>query len=358
MKGLFAALSLVLAAAWGSANAHPAATSLAPGSEKLACIAEKTLIREEGFVQIGGIPQWITVKGNDCSNPVVLLVHGGPGNPMSPYADTMYAGWEKDVTLVQWDQRGAGMTYGKNRPTEDTPLTFEQIRDDGIEVASYLARRFGQPKVIVMGGSWSSIVAIHMIKARPDLFTAYLGWSQMVSYKLNPADTYSALLEKAGAAGDADSVAKLQALGPPPWVDPRSFGAMRRIDRKYEASNAEDAPKAWWKPAPLYATGQYEADYTAGEDYSYLQFVGLRGDGMFSTVDLPALGTEFRVPIYLLQGEEDLLTSVTVSKPYFDSLEAPAKEFVRLPRTGHDPNQIMVDAQYRLLKERILPLRQ
>jgi pimeloyl-ACP methyl ester carboxylesterase len=79
---------------------------------------------------------------------------------------------------------------------------------------------------------------------------------------------------------------------------------------------------------------------------------------MYATVDLPALGTDFQVPIFLLQGEEDLLTSPAISKPYFDSLSAPEKKFVLLPRTGHDPNQIMVDAQYRLLTEQILPLTQ
>jgi pimeloyl-ACP methyl ester carboxylesterase len=356
LKTIFAALlALVFSgAAWASGAGRPATQD----ASAPACPSPKRAVNEQGFVQIGGIAQWITIKGDDCANPIVLLVHGGPGNPMSLYADAMYAGWEKHVTLVQWDQRGAGMTYGKNKPSEDTPLTFQQIRDDGIEVAAYLTKHLGQRKVIVMGGSWSSIIAIYMIKARPDLFTAYLGWSQMVSYQANPIDTYNALLGRARAADDAASVAKLQDLGAPPWKDPRSFGAMRRIDRKYEALNSEAAPRAWWTPAPLYATAQAQADYTAGEDYSYLQFVGLHGDGMYATVDLPALGTDFQVPIFLLQGEEDLLTSPAISKPYFDSLSAPEKKFVLLPRTGHDPNQIMVDAQYRLLTEQILPLTQ
>ncbi len=74
-------------------------------------------IHEQGFVSIGGIEQWITIKGANSDNPVVLFLHGGPGNAMSAYADSMYLGWENDFTLVQWDQRGAGKTYGRTGPS-------------------------------------------------------------------------------------------------------------------------------------------------------------------------------------------------------------------------------------------------
>ncbi len=320
------------------------------------CTSPTQSLNEKGFVEIGGIPQWVTIKGDKCSNPVILLVHGGPGNPMSLFSDAIYGDWEKDYTIVQWDQRGAGMTYGKNRPSEDTPLKFEEIRDDGIELTRYLTQHLGKRKVILLGGSWSSIIAIHMIKTEPELFTAYLGWSQMVSYRDNSPATYNLLLDKARKAGDQDSVTRLEKLGPPPWTDPRGFGTMRRVDRKYESLVTDPAPKAWWQPAPEYATPQAEADYTAGEDYSYLQFVGYKGDGMFSTVDLPALGTHFDVPIFMLQGEEDFLTVPDISRRYFDSLSAPQKDFIMMPRTGHDPNQIMIETQRKVLNEKIRPL--
>ncbi|ESQ73671.1 alpha/beta fold hydrolase [Asticcacaulis sp. AC402] len=337
--------------------------SLAPGVQaqiqpENICPSPMQKLDEKGFVQIGGIPQWVTIKGDRCDNPIVLIVHGGPGNPMSPFSDAIYGGWETDYTVVQWDQRGAGMTWGKNRPSEDTPLTIAQMRDDGIEVARYLTQRVGKRKVILVGGSWSSILAIHMIKAEPELFAAYLGSAQMVSYRDNPAATYAFLLDRARVSDDQDSLTKLEKIGPPPWSDPRSFGILRRIDRKYEAQATDPAPADWWQPAADYATPQAQDDYTAGEDYSYIQFVGWKGDGMFSKVDLPALGTEFKVPIFLLQGEADYLTLPDISRRYFDSLTAPQKAFVILPRTGHDPNALLVDAQLKLLNESIRPLAQ
>jgi acetyl esterase/lipase len=30
-------------------------------------------------VRIGGIDQWVSIRGTDRRNPVLLLIHGGPG---------------------------------------------------------------------------------------------------------------------------------------------------------------------------------------------------------------------------------------------------------------------------------------
>jgi proline iminopeptidase len=45
----------------------------------------------------------------DRSNPVLLVVHGGPGESQWPVADK-YVPWQKAFTVVLWDQRGAGHT--------------------------------------------------------------------------------------------------------------------------------------------------------------------------------------------------------------------------------------------------------
>ncbi|WP_220477000.1 alpha/beta fold hydrolase [Massilia cavernae] len=221
---------------------------------------------------------------------------------------------------------------------------------DGIEVAEYVAKRFGQKSVILMGSSWGSVLAVHMAKARPGLFTAYVGTSQLLSYRDNSQGSYRGILAAARAAGDSKTVAALEALGTPPWTNPRNFGIARRASRIYEGKATTPAPKSWWTPAPGYDTPKAAADYEAGEDYSYIQFVGMQGDGIYSKVDLPALGMRFDLPVYIIQGEQDLVTIPAVTKPWFDALSAPRKEYVLLPQVGHDPNIAMVDAQYKIVK--------
>jgi pimeloyl-ACP methyl ester carboxylesterase len=236
--------------------------------------------------------------------------------------------------------------------TDDQPLTMERLRDDGVEVTRYAARRFGRRQVILFGGSWSSALGVHMAKASPASYCALVVTGQLVR-GFAGRDSYDAALALARAAGDQDAIGKLEKIGAPPWTDPRSAGVLRRVTRKYEAPSTDPAPKSWWTPAPPYATAAYEKAYEAGEDYSWLQFVGLHGDGMASKLDLYQLGPAFAMPVYMLQGAQDLVTMPAQARRYFDAIEAPKKEFVLLERTGHDPNPAMIAAQYRVLTDKV-----
>lgn len=328
----------------------------APKVTPPACASPAQKVDEKGFVSIGGIEQWVTVKGDSCANPIILFLSGGPGNPLSPYSDAVFGTWTKDFTLVQWDQRGAGMTYGRSPPAPDATLTIKQMSDDGAELAAYLAHRFGKKKVILWGSSWGSILGVHMAKAHPELFYAYLGTAQVVNNQENEAVSYAKLLGLARVADDKASLEVLVGVGAPPWTDPRSFGKVRRVIRKFEAKVTTPAPQAWWKRAAEYTTPKALADYEAGEEYSFLNFVGLKGYGMASQVDLPKLGTDFAIPMFFVEGAQDLLATPDVAQRYYDSLKAPQKDLVMLEHAGHDPNQDVIDTEYKILTERILPL--
>jgi pimeloyl-ACP methyl ester carboxylesterase len=326
------------------------------GQDPVACTKQQRAIKEESYVRLGGIEQWVTIKGDDCRNPVILFIHGGPGNPNTPFAHPPYEAWEKDFTLVQWDQRGAGKTFARNPTTVDGSLTVEGMARDGTELAAYLLTHLHVKKVILFGGSWGSVLSVHMAKSRPELFAAYLGTGQLVKSPENGMAGYRALLTLAREAGDTPTVAALEGLGEPPWTNPRSFGIMRRASRVYEAKTTSASPKQWWALAPEYATPEAQAAYEAGEDYSFLQFVGMKGDGMQASVDLTKLGHDFQMPVFMVQGAQDLITVPEISKRYFDAIHSPQKEYFLLPKVGHDPNPDMIASQYTILKNRIAPL--
>jgi pimeloyl-ACP methyl ester carboxylesterase len=127
-------------------------------------------VKEEMFVRIGDIDQWITITGDDRNNPVVLFLHGGPGDAWSPFADAMFAGWEKDFTLVQWDQRGAGRTYGKSGPSIEATMTVERMAQDGVEVAEFLTRELHKKKIIILK---SGVLEVIELRSKADLIRVF-----------------------------------------------------------------------------------------------------------------------------------------------------------------------------------------
>src|SRR5687768_12726866 len=174
-------------------------------------------IHEQKFILINGIEQWVTIKG-ESSKPVILFLHGGPGSPLSPYSDTLYKAWEKDFIIVQWDQRGAGKTFGRNAPEELTPeylksnpLTVEQMSSDGIELSEYLIKHLGKQKIILFGTSWGSVLGVKMATKRPDLFYSYVGHSQVVNPS-NDLPLYNKVYQIAKKHNDKESLEILNSI--------------------------------------------------------------------------------------------------------------------------------------------------
>jgi pimeloyl-ACP methyl ester carboxylesterase len=312
-------------------------------------------VHEEMFVRIGGIEQWITIRGSNRQNPVVLFLHGGPGDAWSPFADTMFQGWDKDFTLVQWDQRDAGRTYGKNGPSIESTLTIDRIVNDGIEVAEFLKRHLGKRKIIIEGGSWGSILGVYMAHAKPSLFYAYVGVAQMVNERQNVAASYARVLQLARYAGDDEAVAALASIGAPPWDTLRKWPVYRKWELKYQAK-VETAGELEIAASPAYASPEERAQWHAADDFAFLHFVGMDLKGELMQVDLPALGTDFAIPIFMIQGEQDLTAVPEIAKSYFDIIRAPRKQFYLVPGTGHESSAAELALTLKVLTEEVRPL--
>jgi pimeloyl-ACP methyl ester carboxylesterase len=131
-------------------------------------------INAQSFVQIGGIEQWISIRGQNRDNPVLLVLHGGPGVSNAPFAPALVP-WQKDFTVVEWDQRGAGRTFGRNGAERTGPLSVDRLTQDGIEITEYLRAHLQKPKIILFALSFGSVIGLKMVYARPELFAAYVG---------------------------------------------------------------------------------------------------------------------------------------------------------------------------------------
>lgn len=310
-------------------------------------------VHEAGFVEIGGIQQWVTITGDDSANPVVLFLHGGPGDAASPYAESMFAGWSKDLTLVQWDQRGAGRTFTKSGPVGQDVGVDRMVRD-GIALSEYLTSHLHKKKIILLGGSWGSILGASMAHARPDLFYAYIGQVQIVGWWENASASYLKLLDLAQAANDQASVAALQEIGPPPWHALSAWPKLQKIKKQYEAKLVPQAHHN--SISPEYASAEERAQWYAADDSTFLHFVGLDFNGPLAQADLRMLGSNFALPVFVIEGEEDLTSIPAVARSWLEGLKAPVKGFYTVPDTEHAPNPALMDMTRKIIMDRVLPL--
>jgi pimeloyl-ACP methyl ester carboxylesterase len=289
-------------------------------------------IVEERFVRIGGIEQWIQIRGEDRTNPVLLIVHGGPGWPNATFTLPLRS-WERHFTVVQWDQRGVGKTLGKNGKAASGEMTFERRVFDAIELTEFLRNHLRKDKVILLAESMGTLVGVPLVKRRPDLFYAYVGTDQYVDMVRNEALKNQMTLQRLRAAGNDKGVAALEKIGPDP--------------SRWDLS-AWNVNMAWAfktnvpTPSPdrhlLFPLALSSPIYTLRDIY-YL-FVGFQ----FSTAqlfeeimsyDARQLGTRFEVPFFIFQGESDVVTLTTLAEEYFAEVEAPIKELALIKDTGH-----------------------
>jgi pimeloyl-ACP methyl ester carboxylesterase len=313
-------------------------------------------IHEESFVRIGGIDQWITVTGQDRDNPVLLLLHGGPGVTFTPNAEAMFQGWDKDFTLVEWDQRGAGRTFTRNGGEAIAPtMSLDRMVQDGIEVARYAADHLSKKKVILLGASWGSILGVHMIHQRPDLFSAYVGPDQIVNAQKNAALVYARVLAMAKTAKDDASVAALEKIGPPvEWKSLADFLAYNTVEQTYQQ---QLAPRPADPPvSPAYAAPEERGARAKAIGFSTQLFFGDHMEGPLAHTDLPALGMTVKVPVFVIQGEHDMTALPELARAFVADLNAPRKGFYLLPGAGHAPGPELWALTHKVLLEEVRPL--
>jgi pimeloyl-ACP methyl ester carboxylesterase len=323
-------------------------------SDKALSIDSANGIDEAMFVRVGGIDQWITIRGQHRDNPVLLLLHGGPGVAMSPFAlDTL--SWESQFTIVQWDQRGAGKTYGKSGPL-DPGTTIDRMVQDGVELTELLRRQLHEPKVTLVGVSWGTIVGVQMAKARPDLFDAYVGTGQVVNQRRGDPLSYTELLAEARARRDAAAIRELEAIGPPPYDALSELGVRTRWALAYEAG----APSRMGILADVLLAPRYTLrdcfNWIAGTENSQSHFFGETMTGPIMQLDLATVGTQFAIPMFVFQGAEDRITPTQLVIAYVDAITAPQKKLVLIEGAGHMAVMTRSDEFLRLLVQWVRPL--
>jgi pimeloyl-ACP methyl ester carboxylesterase len=307
-------------------------------------------IAEGRFVTIGGIEQWIQIRGEDRANPILLFLNGH-GLSMPPLTPILRS-WERHFTLVLWDQRSVGKTLARNGKAGSDSWSFERLAEDGIEVSEWVCRHLGQAQVILLGHSQGSIVGVHMAKRRPDLFHAYVGTGQVSDLARNEPISYELAVARARTAGNKQAIEALARVGPPPYHDARSW-----IVKQRWSFVTDPEFRAWSKLAPRMVLSA--PNLSLREVYLSYAAISYLPERLFAEImafDARQLGAAFAMPFFVFQGERDCNTLPALAEEYVAAVEAPRKAMVLLKDGGHMAVLIQPEQFLTELRERVLPL--
>ncbi len=305
-------------------------------------------IDETRAVRIGGIDQWISVRGKDRRNPILLFIHGGPASTEMPVSWLYQSGWEDYFTVVQWDQRGAGKTYVANDPAKAEPtIARDRMVADGEELVAWLRATYGKQKIFVLGHSWGSIIGLELARRHPDWLHAYIGMGQMIYGRDNERLGYEWALQAARADHNDKAVKQLLALAPYPRADGTVSVDQILVQRQWVIHYGG---LTWGRPDFDYAqdAAKFSPDYTRQE------LNPENGIGESLPRLLPAMMawdvrgvTHLDCPVFIFAGRHDYETPSALAETWLAALQAPRKGLVQFDKSAHmmeleEPGKVLV----------------
>ncbi len=290
-------------------------------------------------VMLGGLEQYIIIRGADKTRPVMLFLHGGPGSPEAAFIQHYNPELEHDYVMVYWEQRGAGKTYSKNIPTET--MNLQQMIADTRELSEYLIHRFGREKIYLTGHSWGSLLGILTADKYPELYHAYFGIGLACLQFKGEQLSYRWVLNQAVEQNDSKAAEKLRNLDFPDstgnidlWLN--YLMTQRRYVNNYGGGTTREITGMW----PMVKIVMNSGIYTLGEKLNFMNSNLFSLENMWLDVINTNLFNEIdsmRVPVYIFQGTYDNTTPYSLAKEFYQQLKAPQKGFFSFENSAHSP---------------------
>jgi pimeloyl-ACP methyl ester carboxylesterase len=275
-------------------------------------------------IELGGIKQWIFIRGTDQKNPMLIFLHGGPGEPVLGMSSSRKLDVEliKHFTVVHWDQRGAGKSYSKDIPV--ATMTLDQLVEDLNDLIDYLRHRFTTQKVFIIGHSGGTIIGIKTAYKYSEKIYAYVGVAQIINDYEGERISYDFLVEKAEKSGDVKKLNAIRAIGLPPYDTPEKHFEKARYIGRYGGFIHGNTIKQMVSIIFSYLTSP---------EYSLLEGIRtLRGKGLHFTMnamygELKNLNFNEEIrsitaPIYFFAGKYDMITPTFLVEQYYKNLDA------------------------------------
>jgi pimeloyl-ACP methyl ester carboxylesterase len=286
-------------------------------------------------VELNGRKQWISIRGWDQDNPVLLFLAGGPGGSQMAAVRYELPELEKHFVVVNWDQPGSAKSYGSTKIEE---INVDMYVQDGYALTEYLRERFAQEKIYLVGESWGSALGIFLAEKYPELYHGLIGTAQMVDFEQTEIMDYNLAMQIAVKRNDQKIISQLQKNGLPPYygegVTWRSAVYLNYLTAEM-AHNSEIHNPGYNTFRDLGAQ-----EYGLLDKLNYIRGIIDTFNQVYPQlygVNLRTGSTELKVPVYFFIGRYDMNAPTSLVEEYFEVLNAPHKEIVWFEHSGHSP---------------------
>lgn len=305
-------------------------------------------IQERYKADIGGVKQWVYVRGQNKENPVILFVHGGPASPISPVMWMFQRPVEEYFTVVNYDQRASGKTYNANDTLKlKNTININQYVEDAIHLAELIKEKYKKKKVILIGHSWGTIISMKAALKRPDLFYAYIGIGQIINTKDNERLSVDFAIKEATRLKNEAALKELTSISPYPGntaITRQRIIIARKWPQYYGGLTAYRNNSRFFFQAPLLSP-----------EYSYNDAEAI-GKGSLFTLGkvLPEfLDTDFNhvktfpIPVFMFLGRHDYTTPSEPTAEWLKNVKAPFKKAIWFENSAHlipieEPGKLLV----------------
>ncbi len=288
-------------------------------------------VTEVGYRRLGGLDQWVMIRGESVENPPLILLHGGPGLSETGFFRYFNAQLEQRFTAVYWDQRGAGKSFDRAIPRSS--MTVEQLISDLDELVDGVCERLGKTKVAIFGHSWGSALGVLYAARFPGKVAAYVGSGQIGDWAAGELASYEFALAEAQPVGNPKGVRKLRAIGAPPYPAEAVFTERTWLSRL----EGRMSPRALWKVGRAVLGGSESSIFVLPGTWRGFRFSMNAMWTEVSRLNLIELAPALRMPVFFFLGREDHWVPPETSVAYFEALIAPSKRLVWFEHSGHEP---------------------
>lgn len=295
----------------------------------------KNSIAQLKQIELNGTKQWITIRGQNKNNPVLLFLAGGPGGSQLAAVRHEMAELEKHFVVVGWDQPGAGKSYYAGKPKERTVETY--IRD-GVALTQYLQETFDKEKIFLVGESWGSALGIFLTQRYPDGYHGFIGTAQMVAFLETEKIDYEKAIKVAKEKKDTVTLKKLEKNGQPPYYG-KDVTWKSAVYLNYLSASMAQNPNIH-NPGYNTLRDLFSKEYGILDKINYFRGVINTFNHVYPQlydVDLRTDYTKIQVPVFFFIGRHDINAPTSLAEEYLAVLEAPQKELIWFEHSGHSP---------------------